>query len=206
MTAETTKIPEVVPTLGTRRENVGADELTVAEVEAIFANQVVRPDASTEATPTAMSENDMDAVLRSLGEDTGMAWFPTWAAGPPPKSTRPNTDPNITEDAVLSEIHQVVKELESSVATVDDTTVATRDRVTDLAEEIRTQQIQLNDVAEDVGAIKAQNAALAAELSELRGIMLAVRNNMASLVRSIMTGMKPGTTPSAVAPSEPPIA
>lgn len=188
-----------------RTENVGSDELTVEEVEALFAaQQPQKPSNKPMGSTAVMDENDMDRLLKSLGEDSvstsQYAWLPSWAHDPKPKSGAGAKQPprytaddvyattddvygDETSDEKLVEVRQIVRDLEVTAATIDDTTVATRDAVKDLAEEVRTAQTQIGNVEEDMATMKAQNAALTEEVRELRHAVVTMRSHVATLIR-----------------------
>lgn len=185
-----------------REENVSPFELTVEEAEALFASQHrPNPRGASMGSTAVMDENDMDRLLQTLGEDAESnqyAWLPSWAKSNPkaarqaPRYTADDVyaaadEVHGGEDDQLASIGQIVRDLEVSVATIDDTTVSMRSRLADLDEEVRTAQQQLTNIEEDTALIKAQNVAMVEEMRELRHNFTVMRSHLASLVR-LMTG------------------
>jgi hypothetical protein len=145
-----------------------------------------------------MGQSDMDRLVSSLGGDaeatSSYAWLPTWAKDKPrtypPASRRTaySADDVYAEDTYADgdpseEIRRIVIDLETTVATIDDTTVDTRDKVRDLSEDVRSLQIQTNDVEDGIGHLKAQNTAMTEEIKELRHAIVTMRNHVATLIR-----------------------
>jgi hypothetical protein len=170
-----------------RSENVSAGELTVEEVEALFAAQRAgsgSPWPGPPAAPgprgpapvgSAPGESDMDRLLRALGEDR-RAWLPPWAESDP-SAARDRRPKYTVADAYADEsggaegpleLRRSMRDLEVSLAAVDDTTVETRDKVAELVEKVAALRALLEGQDESLGTLKAINGALTEELRELR--------------------------------------
>ena len=180
-----------VPPKSARQANIGADELTVAEVEELFAAQyrdANAPNAKAATGGTAvMKENDMDELLRTIGEEAvgqKYAWYPNWAATAT-HSAKQSSD-HLADDGDSRELEQIVRDIEISIATIDDTTVDTRDRVKELSDEVKILQSQITEMEDGFGSISAQNVALTAEVRELRTIIVSMRQHVATLIRQLL--------------------
>ena len=163
-----------------RQANIDADELTVAEVETLFAEQYTTAAPSAKPTPV-MNENEMDALLRTIGEEADNqkhTWYPSWAATTAPGPRAGDDDPR--------ELEQIVRDIEISIATIDDTTVDTRDRVKELTDEVKILQSQITEMEDGFGSISAQNVALTNEVRELRAITVSMRQHIATLIRQLL--------------------
>jgi hypothetical protein len=202
VTPTTAQSPLTKPQAFYGEENIASTHLSVEEVEEMFASQQ-RPAPTTQrpATPTTrvggtqvMDDSDMDKLLRSLGDDANIDYFPEWARPTVYKfparqpAQRYSADDVYLEDEeavaedddALSEVRQTVRDLEVTVATIDDTTVETRGQIRDLAEDVR---VGLDAVDEGMGCLRAQNTALTEEVRELRVAVNTMRQHIATLIR-----------------------
>ena len=174
--------------------NVAADELTPEEVEALFAAQ-----NGVKKTPAnAITENDMDRLLRSLGDEQAASpWRPSRALEKKNSAKRQlysyedifaNVDDlHPREDSredTLEEAVQMIRDLENAVATVDDTTIAIRDTLREFVEGVTAQLV---DIEEGNSIVKAQNAALTEEVRELRHVVVTMRSHIATLIRLVVS-------------------
>ncbi len=175
-----------------RGENVEYDELTIEEVEAMFATQ--KPDAKPAGVTSVMDESDMERLLNSLGDKDGYEWLPAWARSPTPVPAKTYTPEDVYEDApddvssgdeTLQEVKSLICDMEVSVASIDDATTATRDLMRSAVEDVQTMQSQLGNIEDDVGTLKAQNAALFEEVRELHAATMMLRGMMAALLRAV---------------------
>ena len=170
--------------------NVAADELTPEEVEALFAAQ----DGAKKTPANAITENDMDSLLRSLGDEQAASpWLPSWALEKKNSAKRQlysdedivaNVDDLHPLEDTLEEAVQLIRDLENAVATVDDTTIATRDTLREFVEGVTAQLV---DIEEGNSIVKAQNAALTEEVRELRHVVVTMRSHIATLIRLVVS-------------------
>jgi hypothetical protein len=174
--------------------NVAADELTPEEVEALFAaqNGVIKTPAN------AITENDMDRLLRSLGDEQAASpWRPSLALEKKNSAKRQlYSDEDIfanvddlhpredSREDTLEEAVQMIRDLENAVATVDDTTIAIRDTLREFVEGVTAQ---LMDIEEGNSIVKAQNAAFTEEVRELRHVVVTMRSHIATLIRLVVS-------------------
>ena len=180
-------------------ENVAADALTPAEIDALFAAQTSRSQNPMVGSTAVMDESDMNTLLRSLGEDPGAqsAWLPGWAYDAAAAYDDDAADDDASARANnarannASETLQIVRDLDNTVATIDDTTVATRDGVLDLAEAVKTLQAQVEGIGDNQSIVKVQNAVIAEEVRELRAALIEMHKSLATLVELRNSHMAP---------------
>jgi hypothetical protein len=195
-------VPEIC---GVRPENVGASERTSEEVEALFlASQAfAASSAPTAAAPlitvgspgyaAPLAEADLQRLLRSLSDEVdhnpGSSLFPTiptWATAPQPKP-RAYTERDVYDvydgdgDHELTESDRILRDMEVTIGTLDDRTVAIKDTVASVYRDVGSLQDQIDTVLSESDAIKAQNAALTEEVRDLRSAVEDVRTLLAGL-------------------------
>jgi septal ring factor EnvC (AmiA/AmiB activator) len=90
------------------------------------------------------------------------------------------------ELADVVETLQLVRGIENIVTTIDDTTVSTRDRVTDLAYLVKTLQEQLEGIDGNVSMLKAQNVVLSVEHHNLHRAVAVLSEEARKLHRAVM--------------------
>jgi hypothetical protein len=191
--------------------------LTDAELEAVFAATHI-PGGRPGSTSGALGDRDLQELLRSLGDTSpaapAPAPYPAKWAGAPRTGTwdyddvygddPADADADADADTPATETEKSLRELENSVATVDDRTVAIRDSLGGVAEDVRTLQDQVDGVVGDLDTVKAQNVALGEEVRDLRTAVDALRVHVATLVELLTSRTRAVAAVAAAAPAATP--
>lgn len=207
------EVPALIPAIAARPENVGAADLSSDDVEALFAAAQKPVAAVSPGSAALMGEADMQRLLRSLNEDEGYGppalgptALPAWAADPKPRPYTEYTE--YTERDVYSdhddrgdddgerartESDQILRDLEVTVATIDDRTVAIRDSVTSVYRDLGGLQEQMDIALGDSDTVKAQNVALVEEVRDLRASVETIRAHLATLIQLVAGAQKVAT-------------
>ena len=96
---------------------------------------------------------------------------------------------NCAADSPLETL-QIVRDLENTIATIDDTTIDTRDRVSDLSKMVsgltkvvKSLQAQVTSIDGNLLEVKSQNAALTKEVHEFNLMVVTMREQLTTLIK-----------------------
>ena len=154
-----------------------AEEPPPEDFDAFFDAEA-EPDAEPEAEPDA--EPDAEAQHGTTRNDTDpCSVSPATSAICPPAAYT-------FELADVVETLQLARGIENTVTTIDNTTVSTRDRVTDLAYLVKTLQEQLEGIDGNVSMLKTQNVVLSVEHHNLHRAVAVLSEEARKLHRAVM--------------------
>lgn len=152
--------------------NLYSGELTFEEAVSLFAGQTFAglPELDLPVPGEALDyqpapETDMDKLLRELGDEAGASpaeiqyWEETDSVAPDP----------------ADETLELIRGIEVTIATVDDTTVATRDRVATMADSVRS-------IAESVIRLERAAEKAASDLADLRSAVAGMSSAISLLL------------------------
>jgi len=87
---------------------------------------------------------------------------------------------------------QIVRDLENTIATIDDTTVDTRDRVSDLTnmvsgvtKDVKLLRAQVTSIVNNISKIEIQNSALTKEVQEFNLMVVTMREQLTRLIQHL---------------------
>jgi hypothetical protein len=118
-------------------------------------------------TAPVMDQAEVDSLMRALSDadDESHRWTPSWAVS---AGAGRNEDEGQTTEERLSNIKSLVTDIETSVATLDDTTVDTRARLEEVQREVEGGREDIRDVREDLGALKEHMRGIREDIGVLR--------------------------------------
>ncbi|MFA6166957.1 MAG: hypothetical protein WC700_10090 [Gemmatimonadaceae bacterium] len=171
-------------------DNVKAADLTLAAVEEMFGDQLPENAATfrSKGASALMREHDLDRLLQSLKVDDP----------PPPKlktvydqwDVVADDEPEYGSEPADDEpgIDRRLRDMEGVVASIDDTTVATRDTVRDMFEIANDTSYEMSKARKDLQNIKFEIETLKALVASQSEETRSMREYMAKLVRMLANG------------------